>query len=124
MQVMGKGNLRLRINGRIHVISNVYYIPGLKTNLISIGQLQQRNVTVIFKRDECKVFHDEMRLLFTSQMLANRMYVIHATVIIPNCLKITKLDATQLWHNRYGHLSIKGLNTLVKKQMVKGLPEI
>jgi hypothetical protein len=32
MHVMGKGNLRLRINGRIHVISNVYYIPGLKTN--------------------------------------------------------------------------------------------
>jgi hypothetical protein len=27
-------------------------------------------------------------------------------------------------HNRYGHLSIKGLNTLVKKEMVKGLPEL
>jgi hypothetical protein len=40
MLVMGRGNVRLCINGRIHVITSVYYIPGLKTNLLSIGQIQ------------------------------------------------------------------------------------
>jgi hypothetical protein len=27
------------------------------------------------------------------------------------------------WHDRYAHLSFKGLSTLAKKQMVKGLQE-
>jgi transposase InsO family protein len=124
MNVMGKGNLKLNINGRTHNVSNVYYIPGLKTNLLSIGQLQQNDVTVIFKNDDCKVFHEEKGLLFTSHMSANRMYMIRAAVITPRYLQVTKEECTHLWHNRYGHLSIKGLNTLVKKQMVKGLPDL
>jgi transposase InsO family protein len=39
------------------------------------------------------------------------------------CLKTSKQNSTLLWHDRYAHLSFKGLNTLSKKQMVKGLPE-
>ncbi|PNX55893.1 retrovirus-related Pol polyprotein from transposon TNT 1-94 [Trifolium pratense] len=30
MNVMGKGNVKLYINGRNHIITSVYYIPGLK----------------------------------------------------------------------------------------------
>jgi hypothetical protein len=123
MLVMGRGNVRLFINGKIHVISNVYYIPGLKTNLLSIGQIQQKKVTVIFKDDTCKIYHDEKGLLFSTHMAANKLYVINDAVITPKCLKVSKKDLSQLWHARYGHLSIKRLNTLVKKEMVKGLPE-
>jgi hypothetical protein len=50
MSVMGKENVKLFINGKIHVISNVYYLPGLNTNLFSVGQLQQKNVTLVFIR--------------------------------------------------------------------------
>ncbi|XP_013639207.1 PREDICTED: uncharacterized protein LOC106344355 [Brassica oleracea var. oleracea] len=39
MQVEGRGNLRLEINGTTQVISPVYFVPGLKNNLLSIGQL-------------------------------------------------------------------------------------
>jgi hypothetical protein len=57
-------------------------------------------------------------------MSANRMYIISAPVIIPMCLKVSNERETQLWHDRYGHLSYKGLNTLVKKEMVKYLPDL
>ncbi|GAU43011.1 hypothetical protein TSUD_28300 [Trifolium subterraneum] len=124
MQVMGKGNVKLSINGRVHVISSVYYIPGLKTNLLSIGQIQQKNVTIVFNEDTCKAYHDEKGLLFSTHMSANRMYVIKALVVTPRCLQAAKKDVSQLWHNRYGHLSIKGLNTLTNKDMVKGLPAL
>jgi hypothetical protein len=40
------------------------------------------------------------------------------------CLKINKQDKTQLWHNRYGHLSLNGLKLLAQKNMVQGLPEL
>ncbi|CAJ2635130.1 unnamed protein product [Trifolium pratense] len=124
MAVMGKGSVRLKINDLVHVITNVYFVPGLKTNLISIGQLQQKRVTVIFKDDSCKIYHEEKGLLFTTAMSSNRMYVISATVINPRCLMSAKQESTVLWHGRYGHLHFKGLNTLSKKQMVKGLPDL
>ncbi|PNX69396.1 ubiquitin carboxyl-terminal hydrolase, partial [Trifolium pratense] len=84
----------------------------------------QKQVSVVFKNDECKVYHDDRGLLFTSHMSKNRMYVITTPVIMPMCLKTAKQESTQLWHDRYGHLSFKGLNTLSKKQMVIGLPEL
>jgi hypothetical protein len=124
MNVVGRGNVKLCINGKIHVITSVFYIPGLKTNLLSIGQIQQKNVTIVFKNDLCKLYHDEKGLLFETHMSTNRMYVLNATVVMPRCLKTSTQERSQLWHNEYAHLNIKGLNTLVKKNMVKGLPTL
>jgi len=59
MQVMGRGNFKLLIGGMIQVLSNVYYLSGLINNLLSIGQLQHKNLTIVFKKDTCKVYHDE-----------------------------------------------------------------
>jgi hypothetical protein len=76
MAVMGKGNVRLNIEGKIHVISDVYYLPGLSNNLLSIGQLQQKGLTIVFRKDFCKVYHDEEKgLIMSTKMAANRMYV-------------------------------------------------
>ncbi|GAU32260.1 hypothetical protein TSUD_53880 [Trifolium subterraneum] len=126
MAVVGKGNLKLHIEGYVQILTNVYYLPGLKNNLLSIGQLQQKNLTIIFKNDTCKVYHDEKGLIMTSHMSMNRMYVIKAPVVIPQsqCFKITKNDEDTLWHKRYGHLSFKGINVLVQKNMVIGLPKL
>jgi hypothetical protein len=53
MAVMGKGNIRLNIEGRIHVITDVYYLPGLSNNLLSIGQLQSKGLTIVFRNNVC-----------------------------------------------------------------------
>jgi hypothetical protein len=37
MDVMGKGNIKLRINGTSQMIADVFYLPELKNNLLSIG---------------------------------------------------------------------------------------
>ena len=37
MNVMGKGNVKLLMNGVNHVIADVYYIMELRNNLLSIG---------------------------------------------------------------------------------------
>ncbi|MCH95382.1 copia-type polyprotein, partial [Trifolium medium] len=74
MTVMGKGNVKLSIGGRIHVITDMCYLPGL--------------------------------------------------VIIPRCLQVKTVEESNLWHNMYVHISIKGLKVLNKKHMVKRLPEL
>ncbi|PNX99782.1 copia-type polyprotein [Trifolium pratense] len=124
MTVMGRGNVKLNMDGKIHVITNVYYLPGLSNNLLSVGQLQQRGLTTVFKNNMCQLFHEEKGLILTTKMTFNKMYIVKASMILPNCLQATALEETTLWHQRYAHLSFQGLKTLITKQMVKGLPNL
>lgn len=100
----------------------MYYLPGLRNNFLSIGQLQQKNLTIVFKKDTCKVYHEERGLIMSTQMSTNIMFIISAPVIVPECLKIEKWEYAKIWHYRYGHLSWKGLKILMKKEMVRDLP--
>ena len=50
--VMGKGRVNiLTKKGEKKCISNVFFVPDLKHNLISIGQLMQKGYNVFFKND-------------------------------------------------------------------------
>lgn len=40
-------------------ISEVFYVPELKNNLLSIGQLQEKGLTILFQHGKCKIFHPE-----------------------------------------------------------------
>lgn len=126
MTVMGKGNIRLQISGVTQVISEVYYIPELKNNLLNIGQLQENGLAILIHHGLCKLYHSTRGLIMQTIMSANRMFVLLASSApkpkVPTCFQIVTEDETHMWHCRYGHLSIKGLRTLHYKRMVNGLP--
>ena len=42
MDVMGKESVKPVLDGVNHVVAEVYYIPELRNNLLSIGQLQEK----------------------------------------------------------------------------------
>lgn len=63
MVVEGKGNLRLDINGMIRVITSMYFVPGLKNNLLSVGQLQQKRLRIIIDDDECEIWNKQLKQL-------------------------------------------------------------
>ena len=44
MTVLGKGNIRMQVAGVTQVITDVFYIPELRNNLLSVGQLQEKGV--------------------------------------------------------------------------------
>jgi hypothetical protein len=95
MKVVGKGNVKLQLNGMTQVVTGIYYIPELKNNLLSIGQLQQKQITVVFKNDCCKVYHQERGLLMSSQMAHNKLYPIIAEAKLA-CLQSKCEDITNL----------------------------
>jgi len=114
------------------MIADVFYLPELKNNLLSIGQLQERKLAILMEHGECKIYHHERGLLMSTQMSANRMFIllaeretqVQAQVSILTCFKTTSESPADLWHRRYGHLHFKGLSTLSRKKMVKGLPHL
>lgn len=49
LKIMGKGGVRVKLlNGTMRKLKNVRYILGLKRNLISIGQLDEKGYSTTF----------------------------------------------------------------------------
>lgn len=131
MEVTCRGNVRLKIGSFIHVVSAVYYVHELRNNLLSIGQLQERGLTILIQNGSLKMYHPERGLIVTSDMTTNRMFAMIASSLPqevidskPFCLYTSSHDVAQLWHCRYGHLSYKGLKKLQDKKMVEGMPQL
>ncbi|XP_039038351.1 uncharacterized protein LOC120175865 [Hibiscus syriacus] len=51
LNVAARGSIRVQINDVTYVISDVYYVPKLKTNLLSLGQLQEKGLTILLQND-------------------------------------------------------------------------
>lgn len=132
LELVGKGSARLVTEQKVLVVQDVFYVPGLTTNLLSVGQMQEKGLTFLIKNNVCKVFHEEKGLLLQIKMKTNRMFVLHTMPkksekrSLDQCLQITgdKEDLLTLWHRRFGHLSYQNLMKLEKKKLVTGLPKL
>ena len=57
VNVMGKGGIRIRSkNGLVKIISNVLYVPTLKSNLLSVGQLLEKGYIITMKNGAYEIF--------------------------------------------------------------------
>ena len=114
IDVMGKGRVHLQVNNIPQVISEVFYIPDLKNNLLNIGQLQEKGLAILFRYNKCKVYHPERGVIIETTMTLNRMFVFLANIQLhdQNCFVTPEQNLDYLWHCRYGHLSFGGLQTL------------
>lgn len=126
MPVMGRGNIKLEIGGIIQVVTNVFHVPELTNNLLSVGQLQDKGLAILIQDGACIIYHPRRGLIAHTQMTANRMFVLlaNANMQSSSCLQVAAEDITNIWHRRYGHLNNKSLKTLPYKQLVKGLPKL
>ena len=128
MNVVGKGSVRLSLEGVNHLVTEVYYVPELRNHLLSIGQLQEKGLAILIQSNQCRVYHPSKGLIIQTNMTMNRMFVLRSNTqpikreLKEVCLQVATQDLAHLWHRRYGHLSYKGLKTLHDKGMVRGLP--
>ncbi|KAK9748830.1 hypothetical protein RND81_02G083800 [Saponaria officinalis] len=113
MSVVGKGNIKLLLKDTTYVVREVFYVPELKNHLLSIGQLQEKGLDVLFKSNQCQIYHPTKGLIIQAYMTANRMFVVKSETQSTEvqlksdiCLRTTTKDGdvTELWHKRYGHL--------------------
>ena len=123
--VKGKYNILIRLKDRRHqFISNVYYVPNMRSNILSLGQLLEKGYDIHMKGNNLSIKDDMNNLIATVEMTKNRMFVINIQNDVAKCLKACYKDASWLWHLRFGHLNFGGLELLSKKNMVRGLPNI
>ena len=132
INVIGKGTVRLYLDGICYIVTEVFHVPELRNHLLSIGQLQERGLAILIQSNKCRIYHPSRGLIIQTDMTANRMFALLSNTSANKlqtqqteeeiCLQTTSQNLAHLWHRRYGHISHKGLKTLQHKGMVKGLP--
>ena len=115
-RILGRGTLK--VDG-MPILKNVYYVHGLKANLISISQLCDAGLEVKFTKTGCTVLDkDENEVLMGARTFDNCYKVV--TSMPCNLARSPELE---LWHKRLGHTHIQGIQRLVRTSTVRGLPK-
>ena len=123
--VKGRGKIwYLQKNNRVGEIRDVYYVPDLKSNILSMGQLMEKGYSNLMKDRVLYLKDKSDRLITRVEMKKNRMYKLDLKIVQKRCLKHDVKDEAMMWHFRFGHLHFGGLAELVKKEMVRGLPTV
>ena len=102
-------------DGKRRTIHDVYYVPGLMCNLLSVRQLLEKEYRIFFKKKVCTIYdkYQSKRLIARVEMTKNRMFPLIMRNDLTNSLnayKTKSLDQSSLWHLRYGHLHFDGLD--------------
>jgi hypothetical protein len=79
--MQGRGTIIFRCqNGDHHALTNVYYIPQLRSCIISIGQLDEHGSEVLIKDGVLRIRDWEQRLLAKVKRSRNQLYLLDLKV--------------------------------------------
>ena len=66
-----------------HKLTGVYFIPRLKANIVSLGQLDKADCHISIKRGLLRICDDRRRLLTQVRCTANRLYILKLEIEQP-----------------------------------------
>jgi hypothetical protein len=125
VNIRGMGSVVMQdLNHGHKVLTDVYYIPELKSNIVSLGQLEEKGFKYVGEDGRLCVFDQERALLISAPRTENRLYLAKFGLSPPVCLLTQSESQSWLWHARYGHLNFRALSDLNSKEMVDGLPAV
>lgn len=125
VEIKGKGSIIFNCkNGEERTLSDVYFIPSLRSNIISLGQLTEEGNQVTIKGDYMWVHERDGRLLMKVKRSANRLYKLIIESAKPRCLLSRTEEDSKLWHARLGHVNYQAMSLMFKENMVKGFPKV
>eukprot|EP00253_Pinus_taeda_P012253 PITA_12253 len=126
--VMVKGEVKIFTKkGEKKTIADVYYVPGMRCNLLSIGHLVHKGYNVYFVNDVCTIMDSapSKRCISEVKMTKNIMFPLRIRVDLKNKEVIAVVtqeayqsvpkDESWLWHLRFGHFNFGGLNLLSRR---------
>ena len=123
--VQGIGDIKLKLHdGKIRLLTNVRYVPGLKRNLISLGTLDEIGFSYLAKNGCLHVTKNDCIVL--SGIKKNGLYVLEGVYYAADdrtdSALVSDFNMTELWHLRLGHMSQKGIQILKQQGLLGNGP--
>ena len=124
IDIQGKGSILFLLDGgEKKILNNVYYIPKLRSNIISLGQATEVGCEVKMKDNQLMLFDKTGHLMIQTTRAKNRLYKVVLQADI-HCLQISLGSESSRWHARLGHVNTDTMKVMINKQLVTGMPEI
>ncbi|KAL4031342.1 hypothetical protein IC575_009619 [Cucumis melo] len=123
--VKGTGSVQIATHdGMVRILTNVRYVPKLKRNLISLGELDRSGCTIKSENGVMKVTKGSLVKLRGT--LRHGLYVLEGTIVSGSAAiasgKVT--DMSMLWHKRLAHVSERGLQALSQQGFLGGVKNV
>jgi len=94
VDAMEKGDIKIKAkNGFEEIISNVLYVPALKSNLLSVGQLQEKGYFILIRKGVCEISSPTRGAIVVVKMNSNRLFPLNIESI-KSCLKAEVKDSS------------------------------
>lgn len=83
---------------------NVFFVDGLKANLISVSQLCDEGLRVTFDKKECQDINEKGNIVLCGYRSGNNCYMLKPS----NPCMSAKESRINLWHKKLGHMKHMG----------------
>ncbi|XP_004490235.1 uncharacterized protein [Cicer arietinum] len=88
LEAEGADNMVIkRRNGKIVVIENVLYVPGMKSSLLRIAQLIQKGFQMVVKDGSLEIYDGQKKMILKARLSKNITFVINIQATNIKCLK-------------------------------------
>ena len=125
IDIKGKGYVRFNFNnGEKKVLNNVYYIPGLRINIVSLGQATEVGCEVRMKDETLTLFDRNGRLMVKTTQTKNILYKVVLQADQLHCLQIASAGGPSMWYARLGHINGEKLKMMINMELVVGVPKL
>ena len=122
LEIVAVGRIDLPLpNEGVMVLQNVWHVPELKENVLSIFCLTALGYAIVFFSDKARIYGIDGQILFTIRA-RNGIYSLFTGHCIDMVLSIRMTDKTSkamLWHLRLGHLNIDHLRIILRRMGIK-----
>jgi hypothetical protein len=120
IEAKGKGTIAITTNSGTKTIADVLYVPNIDQNLLSVGQLIEKGMKVIFENQHCCIFYAAGCKILQVRM-KSKSFSFLPFEEEHNAFP-TKLNYTKLWHKRLGHCHQQRMLTMKNSEAVRGIP--
>nr|CAD1829789.1 unnamed protein product [Ananas comosus var. bracteatus] len=117
---IGKTIITPRFSSHQVQLQNVYHVPGMKKNLLSVSQLTASDNYVVFGPQDVKIFRNPKisGIQITEGKKVESIYIMSAESAYVE--KTRKNETADLWHARLGHVGYHKLKIMMERDMLKG----
>ena len=112
------------LNGISRTMTDVYYIPDLKSNIVSLGQATESGCDIRLKGEHLTMCDHHGKLLVKAERSKNRLYKVQMKLRDSACLYLTSMSEASTWHPRMGYVNMTTLTSMIDKELVQGAPKI
>lgn len=110
----------ISLNGK-HNVYDVFWVDGLKHNLLSIGQLNDKGYHLEFKSGVCRIVGSKKELIATGKQTKGNIFHLNTNV---NIYLVAKIEDNWLWHKRFFYVNFDNLIKISKSSIVRGIPQL